>query len=92
MVNDSDEKEKRSVSLNSTTPRKGAVKQVLLLCNLFVCLSKTTGEYSSKMALGNKRILTYVLTWRVKECEKINNLPMKGAWKKWSIQGEVGFS
>lgn len=52
MVNDSDEKEKRSVSLNSTTPRKGAVKQVLLLCKSFVCLSKTTGEYSSKSGLG----------------------------------------
>lgn len=56
-----------------------------MLCKLFVCLSKTTGEYSFKMVLGNKRIFIYVLIWRVKECEKINNFFMKGVWKKWLI-------
>lgn len=56
MVNDSDEKEKRSVSLNNTPLIKVAEMQTLWEC--------------SKVALGSKRIPTYVLTWRVEECKQ----------------------
>lgn len=56
MVNDSGEKEKRSVSLNSTPLIKGAEKQTLWEC--------------SKVALGSKRIPAYVLTWRVEVCKQ----------------------
>lgn len=65
-LSDSDEKEKRSVSLNSTTLRER--KQAWLLWKLLVCLNRRMRE--GFKIRGNERILTYVLTWRAGQCEK----------------------